>query len=1550
MKRVLIISSLIVCSTLLLTVRGSAQSITISPSQSTFCFNPILGNTSELQFTLMEQPQQCPSDGEYYQSYVSSIDRWEIIPNIGIEYKLPIEATHNHPNGPYTSIRGIRVKFASNAPRIQYAVRVQWSLKDSPCNGNTTPNVTVDVKDAVTPTVSVSSSITPLNGRVRVCSGTGVQFIATPNPLGLTNTPTYTWSRNAGGNWQDVVGQNGSTYTANNYSDEEKVRVKVNYFGCSNESAWSNEMTVDILQTPEAIIHANMGENICQGMGNSFSLQGAYSWPDVFTVEWQVNGNGAPQHQTPPENYPYQLVYNTWPYAASEGPKQVRAIIHPNSQACPNYTNVYSNVLTIAVVSPPAFLVNFTPMPSRQSMTYCPGEVYFKATTSPTSASATFNWYKNGEMMGSGVEYHPGSLSDTDIIKLDGFATAGQCLDDNFDTITKTVSTIGSAPYLMHILPPSATVSNITLNSYDNDPNNNIQSPNKRCQGGGWSKFASDAAGYFPEQPPVWSIKENGVSSPLQNSIDQLGVITWHPNFSGSVEVKVIATGCSGPQLTLRTITVNPTVPVPTVSVVKLGGDPTFVCPGASASFSATSSALAPVYTWKKDGTTTITTDPAPEGQPPILPSGFYKAAWPFPDHYVDISVKVLDNRECNQGEGTSNTIRVWQTLGGITLTPSMLWRCQGDNVPATITASETRTTYNWVRENAGNSYINPQTGVIETWDQSIPTQTDLAHNVKIYATAQNCPLIKTEPTFIRIDPQPTLPPNITESICNWEQVVLTSPKQWEARLRWFDPALPNQPITANEVVVGPKAEPGVYTYEFETFFPSGCKSAGRGTATVTITDDCDDKLNTIETISFNQNETVVTNAKSYFDYRGGLLQEQSKMFSGPKVLISQSAKDKLNRAVISTPAAPGPRTDFRYKVDFIRVEDSRPFPVFHYTDINSGTIPGNDKYETPLDNITPGTVGAYYGPANEDPHVPRSQHPYGRTEFYDDGSSEALRAIGIGAAFRNAAVDNYVYTGTFPVSNELKAYFKIRDQYLGITGTDPMLFAGGATQKVVRDEHGKFGVVIADRAGNTIMSARNGKQSSHHLKVEKFYDGTAGTAAVPYYFYLFEQTNITIGGGATTKVLTNMMSGGNVGIAPSGPTTLPAGFYRIKYANGALSLNYDIYYNDVSLQFFNEAGKLQSVLTPNGFVQVHVDSLPYGESDHREYQYNHQGWLVKSIEPDGGTSEYLYRKDGKVRYSRNTKQVANNSFSYTHYDEVGAPVESGEFVNPQIPVLGFRSTEMLAELEMTSKQIDALPRWNVSNRTSWVKSHYDEPGGIPGFTQNYIAGAVSWTENQNNATYFSYDELGRVTAIVQRPKPLQVSTVVTINLNKSFITEYTYDFLGRVIQSKSYNTDTQGAHDQFFHHFTYDADSRLSVVETSTNGTERTQHALYKYYVHGPLKRIELGDKVQGIDFVYNINGWLTQINHPDYDEDPGNDGLVNGFKQDVFGMVIDYYESMLRDLFPVSSIQNSIDPFQFHKIPFYERDKKGYAGTTPTFQDEMKQNLERMKKLKDG
>ncbi|MBX3257634.1 MAG: hypothetical protein KF862_26135 [Chitinophagaceae bacterium] len=187
--------------------------------------------------------------------------------------------------------------------------------------------------------------------------------------------------------------------------------------------------------------------------------------------------------------------------------------------------------------------------------------------------------------------------------------------------------------------------------------------------------------------------------------------------------------------------------------------------------------------------------------------------------------------------------------------------------------------------------------------------------------------------------------------------------------------------------------------------------------------------------------------------------------------------------------------------------------------------------------------------------------------------------------------------------------------------------------------------------------------------------------------------------------------------------------------------------------------------------------------------------------------------------------------------------------------------------------------------------------GYVSGYTQDvfYSAGAVTVTKkyssivnnspvaaNLLSATWYNYDEEGKLLWHVQYIKDLGYKT-----------TDYTYDLNGRLTE-RVYQKNT--AAEYFAHKYEYDpATTNLWKVYTRTSSSGSwVQQAVYTYYLHGPLKRIDLAEGLQGIDYTYTLQGALKAINNNDKTKDPGQDGIsgVNAaVKPDAFGMVLDYY-----------------------------------------------------------
>ena len=296
-------------------------------------------------------------------------------------------------------------------------------------------------------------------------------------------------------------------------------------------------------------------------------------------------------------------------------------------------------------------------------------------------------------------------------------------------------------------------------------------------------------------------------------------------------------------------------------------------------------------------------------------------------------------------------------------------------------------------------------------------------------------------------------------------------------------------------------------------------------------------------------------------------------------------------------------------------------------------------------------------------------------------------------------------------------------------------------------------------------------------------------------------------------------------------------------------------------------------------------------------YDYNSLSWLLSTTTPDEGTSRFVYRNDGQIRFSQSAEQNVYGHFSYTNYDKFARPIESGEYKGGEYTFQDHYSSgtsgthefrELTGGLYSTTD-----PCVGCENQSFIV---YDVPqsdvpivNGVT-FKQSFVNGNVAKTENEDVATWYSYDYAGRVVWLIKEYKTMPVS-------QKYKTWEYEYDVNnGNLL----YSHFQKGTSESFAHRYEYDENNRLLAVFTNKNEGETLVEATYEqaryvYYKHGPLKRVELAGNLQGIDYVYRLNGALKSINNPsgikNLSEDPGQDGLGNGFQPDQFAMSLDYY-----------------------------------------------------------
>jgi RHS repeat-associated protein len=365
---------------------------------------------------------------------------------------------------------------------------------------------------------------------------------------------------------------------------------------------------------------------------------------------------------------------------------------------------------------------------------------------------------------------------------------------------------------------------------------------------------------------------------------------------------------------------------------------------------------------------------------------------------------------------------------------------------------------------------------------------------------------------------------------------------------------------------------------------------------------------------------------------------------------------------------------------------------------------------------------------------------------------------------------------------------------------------------------------------------------------------------------------------------------------------SLPAAALDYTSNTNALSISHSFNYSEWSYFYYDDAGRVLREISPKG-VDLGSTSVP--TKFYSQNTYNTLGWTLSSYDSDRGLTEYVYQKDGQLRFSQDARQKAQNKFSYINYNSNGDITEQGEYASVSISgSLWFQNTIDIANgaslkdnnnnavtgtsigtIIESADGVDDARCSSVNKILMHVPDNTGLAAAISGYTQRYVSGRISksYTGDNSSTSWYSYDEQGRMEWMVQNITGLGVKTI-----------HYEYGLLGN-LKKTIYQKGTSA--ERFEHRYDYDANARLSNVKTKAGLGFIQQEALYKYYTHGPLKRTELATDLQGIDYVYTINGMLKSINHPTLDntKDPGKDsytGTNSAFAPDVFGMQLQYFD----------------------------------------------------------
>lgn len=345
------------------------------------------------------------------------------------------------------------------------------------------------------------------------------------------------------------------------------------------------------------------------------------------------------------------------------------------------------------------------------------------------------------------------------------------------------------------------------------------------------------------------------------------------------------------------------------------------------------------------------------------------------------------------------------------------------------------------------------------------------------------------------------------------------------------------------------------------------------------------------------------------------------------------------------------------------------------------------------------------------------------------------------------------------------------------------------------------------------------------------------------------------------------------------------------------------------TLYYYDQAGNLVRTVPPLG-VNANHDSTWSAEVDSlrviggvqvpvhtmaTNYRYNSLNQMVALHTPDVGLSNFWHDRLGRMVISQNANQADSAHYIYTRFDTIGRIVETGKLESLTIAT------------DVISRNQESLKNWiddAYETAEEITKTIYDEeysPLQPVMFAQN-LRNRIAWTALYNRAkdvendsaataTYFSYDILGNVDTLVQDYR----WGVMAENGNRFKKFVYDYDLVSGKVNKVAYQP---GQHDAFYHLYHYDAQNRITRLETSTDNVNWDNDAFNSYYDHGPLSRLIIGEQqVQGINYAYTLQGWMKSIN-PAIHAEPGYTLQADGTNgsivaKNAYDLLVNYYST---------------------------------------------------------
>ncbi|WP_082577840.1 DUF6443 domain-containing protein [Flavobacterium sp. Root186] len=317
------------------------------------------------------------------------------------------------------------------------------------------------------------------------------------------------------------------------------------------------------------------------------------------------------------------------------------------------------------------------------------------------------------------------------------------------------------------------------------------------------------------------------------------------------------------------------------------------------------------------------------------------------------------------------------------------------------------------------------------------------------------------------------------------------------------------------------------------------------------------------------------------------------------------------------------------------------------------------------------------------------------------------------------------------------------------------------------------------------------------------------------------------------------------------------------------------------------------------------LDNLCY------QYRYDSRKRLVEKKMPGKDWEYIVYDKLNRPVLTQDANLRVNKKWMFTKYDLFNRPVYTGEYVNnvetTRSAVQGLANSSVLFESRQTVAQIIAGTAVNYSNLAFpnsginlFTISYYDDYLNVDlynGTAANALSYGITPMTNAKGLVTCSKIRVLNTNSWITSVIYYDGKSRPIYNYNKNIFLDIEstvkskLDFTGKILETTSTHQKGANAVITIIDIFAYDDMGRMLTQKQKINTQDpelivsNTYDSLGKLITKGVGGKVSNSNRLQNINFTYNIRGWLKGINDSD-----SNNATITLSDSSLFGFQISY------------------------------------------------------------